>query len=118
MNNHIVTIMATEHDGSNTRNIAINLNILDENPGNFDIKDAVRKAVHEYLCTEEGRKTYDYNCGCFNWADFETNVPNEICRRYGFKKIKLFTDTIDVDWDEQLADDDALNDFWHKDDEE
>ena len=78
MNNHIVTIMATEHDGSNTRNIAINLNILDENPGNFDIKDAVRKAVHEYLCT----------------------------------------DTIDVDWDEQLADDDALNDFWHKDDEE
>lgn len=53
---------------------------------NFDLKGAVYAAATEFCQTEEGRRIYDYNCCCFNWADFSVSVPNEFCKKYGFKK--------------------------------
>ena len=61
----IEMIIATEQDGLKTRTIAIPCKIHIGNP-NFSLADAVRNAVKEYLHTEEGKETYEYNCRCFN----------------------------------------------------
>lgn len=45
---------------------------------------------------------YDYNCGAFDWADFDAYVPNEICKKHGFTKRESVR-SVEVDWDEQLA---------------
>lgn len=116
--NDVITIVATEHDGLDVRVLAINARVIDGDPQTFDLKGAVRKAVHEFLCTKEGKTTYDYNCGSFNWADFESEVPNEICRRYGFEKLESAVSDVEVDWDEHLADDEALKKFWGNNDED
>lgn len=116
--NNIRTIVATEHDGMETRSLVINIHVLDETQASsFDIKSAVKKATHDYLCTKEGKEVFDYNCGGFNWADFESNVPNEYCRKYGFEKIESCASDLEVNWDEHLADDQALNQFWHEGEE-
>ncbi len=116
---NIMSIVATEHGGrSLIRSIPINIHVLDDNTSDFDIRSAVEKAVCDYLCTPEGKRVYDYNCESFNWGDFEANVPNEICQKYGFEKIEPVANILEVDWDEQLADGAALADFWHKDEDE
>lgn len=103
------TIIAVEHDGLDVRVLAIKVRILDPRP-NFDIRQAVKDACLDYVRTENGRKTYNYNCGCFNWADFESNVPNEICRNHGFERIDSDVTSLEVDWDEQLVDEDDVED--------
>lgn len=114
----IITIVATEHDGLDVRVLVINARIIDGDPRTFDLKGAVRKAVHEFLCTKGGKEIYDCNCGGFNWADFEPYVPNEICRKYGFEKLDSAVSDLEVDWDEHLADDEALEKFWDNKDED
>lgn len=114
MNENIVkqptrTIVAVEHDGLNVRVLAIMVRILDQRPG-FDIRQAVKAACLDYVGTEDGRKTYSYNCGCFNWADFACNVPNEICRNHGFERICSDEESMEVDWDEQLINEDDVED--------
>lgn len=101
------TILAIEHDGMNIRAMLIHLAILSDDPG-FDIEAAVINACTEYVQTPEGKKTYEHNCGCFNWADFSASVPDEICRRHGFAKINHQTAEKDVDWDQHLVDDSRL----------
>lgn len=109
----IEMIIATEQDGLQTRTIAIPCKIHIGNP-NFSLADVVRNAVKEYLHTEEGKETYEYNCRCFNWADFDTHVPNSICLKYGFEKMEASGENLTVDWDEQLADEVEFNEFWQK----
>lgn len=96
------TVIAIELDGVNVRAISLQFEVPDKD---FDLKGAVYAAATEFCQTEEGRKTYDYNCSCFNWADFDVNVPDEICERHGFKKIKGELADMVVDWDEHLVDD-------------
>ena len=43
----------------------------------------MKAACEEYVQSEEGRKVYQYNCGCFNWADFVQHVPKELCIKHG-----------------------------------
>lgn len=113
--NDIMTIVATQRDGTDTRTLTLTIRrMLNGDPRTFDAKGAVREAVHEYLCTKDGKAVYDHNCESFNWADFESDVPNEICRRHGFEKIESSVSEIQVDWDEHLADDEALRAFWEK----
>lgn len=101
------TILAIEHDGMNIRAICIHLTILSDNP-DFNIEAAVINACTEYMQTPDGRKTYEHNCGCFNWADFASDVPNEICRRHGFEKADQELADKEVDWDQHLVDDSRL----------
>lgn len=111
--NNIQIITAIERGGLNVRILTIPCKILDPDP-NFDLKEAIKQAIQQYLHTPNGKTTYLYNNKCFNWADFVTNVPNEINRQYGFETIgstSLLSDII-VDWDEHLADDAELQDFW------
>lgn len=115
---NIRTIIATEHDGIDTRVLVINVRVLNGDLQVFNLEGAVQKAVHEFLCTKEGIGIYESNCEIFDWGDFEQNVPNEICRKHGFEKIESTLSDLNVNWDEHLADDEALNKFWEEREQE
>ena len=102
------TITAIERDGWDLRTLSIVFEVPDEA---FDLVKAVKKASTEYCLTENGRATYEYNCHSFNWADFAMSVPNEICEKYGFKKVVdgILSD-IEVNWDEELIDQSQISD--------
>ncbi len=106
------TIVALEHDGLDIRSCAITLRLFNvsETPSEPEIREMVRKACVEYCRTEQGRKDYRYSCGSFNWIDFYTSVPAEICRRHGFEIIPAQSEDIVVDWDEPLVSDFDLED--------
>ncbi len=95
-------IIAIEYDGRETRAISISFEVPDKD---FDLVSAVRKAAMDFCRTEEGSRVYEFNCNCFNWADFEVSVPNSICEKYGFKKVDSCLSDIVVSWDEHLVDD-------------
>lgn len=99
------TVVAIERDGLDFRVLTLQFEVPNED---FDLKDAVCKAATDYCKTPDGKKTYDYNCSYFNWADFATNVPQEFCERYGFKKVDSAVSDIEVNWDEQLVDDSQI----------
>lgn len=96
------SIMAIEQDGPCFNVLCIVCGILSDEP--LDLHAAVKDAVMEYLHTKEGRAVYEHNCGCFNWADFEMHVPNDICRNHGFEKMGAYVKDIIVDLGEHLAD--------------
>ena len=99
---NIKTIAAIERDGMDVRVLTMTMEILTDE-GN-DLKQAVRKACSEYLRTISGIDVYHANCECFNWGDFVQEVPNEICEKYGFRKVQDAISDEYVDWDEQLVD--------------
>ena len=74
------TILVIEHDGLAVRAFTIAFALRSPD---FDWKAAVKAACEEYVQSEEGRKVYQYNCGCFNWADFVQHVPKELCIKHG-----------------------------------
>lgn len=97
-------VLVTEHDGFNTRSFVLPLKTKDAI--NLDeLRRRVMAACDEYVRTPEGKRTYSYNCGCFNWADFESDVPDEICRKHGFTKNTVGEINYEVDWDEHLVTD-------------
>lgn len=104
-----LTVTAVERDGFDVSILAIRLRVLDPDP-EFDIQAAVVKACTEYVSTPEGAEDYDRNNLNFNWADFEASVPDNICRKHGFEKVSSGLSDIEVDWDEHLVDDMALDD--------
>lgn len=95
------TIVAIERDGFNIRTLILTFNVLSKD---FDLITAIKKAATDYCNTEDGRKIYEYNCGCFNYADFAMNVTNDFCKKYGFEMIDTLCENEEVDWDEQLVD--------------
>lgn len=98
------TIVARDVDGLDVYVLTITLDVED----GIDIKQAVMDACKEYCFTEEGRTTYDRcNCRCFNWADFDMYVPNDICEKHGFRKIDVRT-TLEFNLNEQLVDEDDI----------
>ena len=101
----IITITAIERDGFDIRTLTIPIQVNDKN---INLKEAIQKACTYYAKTEEGRRTYEYNCNLFNWSDFESEVPNEICRMFGFEKMEEHKGDLTVDWDEQLVDESGL----------
>lgn len=109
--NDIQTITAIERDGLNIRTLTIICKVLKPKP-DFNLQEAIKQAIRQYLHTPDGKNIYIYNGECFNWADFATNVPNEINKLYGFEKIESVLNDIVVDWDEHLADDADLQEFW------
>ena len=78
-------IVATEADGLDVTNLVM---VLDVDSENIDIEQSVLNACKEYCMTDEGKRTFEGNCNCFNWGDFDTYVPNEICEKYGFRKVE------------------------------
>ena len=104
-------ITVKEHGNRDNRQFMMMLEILSPEIKTMDdLKKAVMDACTEYVGTESGKRTYSYNCGCFNWADFEMELPNYFCQKHGFKRIPSPHVEINatVDWDEHLVDDSEL----------
>ena len=98
----IRTIIAVEHDGLEERMIALGFQVPSTA---FDLHAAIKAAIRDYFLTEEGKRTLEYTCGCFNWADFHMYISDELCVKHGFKRLntEVFSDEI-VNWDEDLTD--------------
>lgn len=74
-----------------------------------DVLDAVKKSCEEYVRTEDGKRTYDCNCGAFNYGDFDVYVPNEICKKYGIEKGMHVSEMIGgLDFFEHLVDESQI----------
>ena len=100
------TILATEQDGLTARNLQ--MTFLVNTAVCPDLELAVRDACNDYIGTKEGADQFSYNCNNFNWVDFWNNVPDTICRKYGFsKETDSFID-IEVNLDEHLVTEDDL----------
>jgi hypothetical protein len=50
-----------------------------------NVKKSIRSACIEFCNTDEGREIFIGNNNCFNWGDFITYVPNDICKKYGLE---------------------------------
>ncbi len=93
---------AIEHDGLSTRSLTALISIISEDQ-NFDIISEIKVASEEFVETEIGQKVLDQNCGCFNFADFISEVPPKICHKHGFKLVDSSVSDYQIDWDMQLV---------------
>ena len=66
------------------------------------LEGRMRKAVAEYLTTDEGRKVFDENGECFNWLDAYLHVPDEIWHRHGINEVTMQTADLHFDMHEVL----------------
>lgn len=98
-------VTAIERDGFEVRTITILFEVPSKD---FNLIKAVKLAATDYCMSPEGKKVYMYNCSQFNWADFESSVPNEFCEKYGFKKVDSALADIIADWDDHLVNDFAI----------
>ncbi len=81
------TITVIERDGTNFRSFSLTCHILIDHT-HFDLHQAVKNAVHDYLQTSEGKQNYKYNYHCFHWTAFKQYISNDICKKYGFEIFK------------------------------
>lgn len=72
-------IPACEQDGLHMRGFCFFINAKDGMTPD-DVLEAIKQACVEYCSTPEGRKVYEDNCKHFNYGDFDTYVPNSICK--------------------------------------
>lgn len=68
-----------------------------------DVLTQVRRAVGDYLKTEDGKKALDDNFGCFDWGDVD-DIPGSFFLNYGLGKITPLDVDIIVDRNESFAD--------------
>lgn len=99
---------ATETDGLNVTHLVM---LMEVDPtiikDKSDFEKAVISASTEYCLTQEGKKTFEDNCNCFNWGDFDTHVPNDICEKYGIRKVSSSV-TGEFIFDQQLVDENTV----------
>lgn len=69
------------------------------------VMSALHDIAKEYCLTQDGRKTYESNCNCFNIGDLTLYVPTEIFVKHGISpKFRTNpTDAISIDFNEQLV---------------
>ena len=107
----IASITAREYANRDIQQFTLLLEILSPDiKTTTDLEIAVQEACTEYVKTEEGKQIYSYNCRNFNWGDFDMYVPEDICKKYGFRKLKSPKTEMDftVNLDEHLIDDEEL----------
>lgn len=68
----------------------------------YDVLAQIRSAVKAYLETEEGKKTLNLNCGCFNWGD-AAEIPDAFFKPFGLKKLDAPAANLTVDFNEDLT---------------
>lgn len=91
--------------GADQRSFTMQLRILDSAiKTKKDVYGAIKKAVRYYVHhTSHGKANFEYNCKRFNWADFESSVPKDICQKFGFEPVLSEPEiSFNADWDEQL----------------
>ena len=104
-----ITIIAedigADNHGAGTRTTAFDITV-DSSWSEDQIMATLRDIAKEYCLTEDGKKTYDGNCCCFNIGDLTSYVPTEIFIKHGiFPKFRTNSkDAINMDFNEQLVD--------------
>lgn len=102
-----ITIIA-EDIGADNHGIGNSTTAFDITVDSSWSKEQVMSALHdiakEYCLTEDGWKTYESNCNCFNIGDLTLYVPTEIFVKHGiFPKFRTNpADAISIDFNEQL----------------
>lgn len=96
----LVTLVLKDQDGMDMRlySVTIRTTLPDE-----EIIPAIMAASQDYLNTPEGRKTWEDNCHCFNFGDFDLNVTNKFCLPHGFYRVENEPVVIEDDYNTQLA---------------
>lgn len=96
-------ISTYEQEGTSVRICCLLISAKDSMTSD-DVLEAIKKASTDYCTTPEGRRTYENNCNCFNYGDFDVYVPNDICEKYGISKIGARYNYIEpLCFDEQLV---------------
>lgn len=96
------TLTAVERDGLDLHLLTLVFEIPHKG---FNLIDALKAAVADYIVTDEGKATLEYNCGCFNLADIDSSLPRKFCEKYGIKILDSVLTQDDVDWDCNFATD-------------
>ena len=67
---------------------------------------ALRAAVREFIDsgTAEAKQALEYACGCFNWGDAISSVPDSLFEKHGLRKLHCEALDVFVDHDEILCD--------------
>lgn len=99
---NICRIVAADKNSLDDEPLVIAIRIL-SNDEDFNVIKAVRAACAEYVKTSDGSETLRANSGRFNWDDFESEVPNDICREHGFEKVQDAQFYIGVNLGEQMV---------------
>jgi len=66
---------------------------------------ALREAIQEFVNsgTDQSRAALSYACGCFNWGDVFSNVPDELFIKHGLTPLKQNAVDVFVDHNEILV---------------
>jgi len=69
-------------------------------------EEALRNAVRQFMTfgSEESKSALNYACGCFNWGDVMSSVPDSVFIKNGLKPLNENSIDIFVDHDEILCD--------------
>lgn len=106
-----VTLIATEYGaenhGLNNNIVALDITIENDTWSDDDVLDAIKDTAKDYCLTDDGKKTYDGNCNNFNIGDLIAYVPEAILQQHGIVHIKE-KDTIAIDFNEQLVDEEDI----------
>lgn len=68
-------------------------------------ESVLRRAVKDYLKTDEGKRQLEINCGCWNWGDVENEIPGSFFLNYGLVKVAPPDVDVVVDRNESLVED-------------
>lgn len=96
------TIVAKEQDMFEEHIVVIELSV-NKDMEKENILDAIRLASIDYCKSKAGRQTFSHNCNNFNYADFDMDVTNEFCHKYGIHKKEKNTDGTEVLLDTTLV---------------
>lgn len=96
------TLTAVERDGLHLRLLTLVFEIPRKG---FNLIEALKAAVTDYIATDEGKATLEYNCGCFNLADIASSLPREFYDQYGINILDSILTQDDIDWDYNFAPD-------------
>jgi hypothetical protein len=71
-----------------------------------EVEERLRRAIREFVKTEDGMAAIESECGQFNWGDAVNHIPEEWWNRYGlsFPRQPHSDFEIQVDHDESFVD--------------
>lgn len=85
---------------SNEGDVVTDLFMADDSISNPE--DTLRKAVHDYLLTDDGKDSIVINCSNFSWRDAIMAIPNKHYQKYGLRLIKKHIASVNVKQNEIL----------------
>lgn len=83
---YAVTVIRQRCEGANRELYSSQFQIAQKRlsePNEAACEAYLRKAICDFLQTEDGRRAYERTCRDFNWGDVETEIPDDFFSTYG-----------------------------------